>query len=168
MDAEEPRIEIRRSTRRRRTISARREGNTTILMVPAGLSEAEVQKAARDLGAKLDAKAAARRGPISDDALMLRARELSDLYLEGRAVPTSVRWVTNQNHRWGSCTPATGVIRLSHRLQKMPDYVVDDVLLHELAHLLVAGHGPRFRELERRHPHHERAAGFLEGVSWRQ
>ena len=62
-------------------------------------------------------------------------------YLLGRAVPDTVRWVTNQNSRWGSCTPAEGSIRLSHRLRGMPEYVLDYVLLHELAHLLVPGHG---------------------------
>ena len=89
---------------------------------------------------------------------------LSEQYLGGRARPASVRWVTNQNTRWGSCTPAEGSIRLSHRLQGMPEYVVDYVLLHELAHLLVPGHGRRFWELLEAYPRTERARGYLEGV----
>ena len=75
-----------------------------------------------------------------------------------------MRWVTNQNTRWGSCTPAEGSIRLSHRLQGMPEYVVDYVLVHELAHLLVPGHGPRFWRLLEAYPRTERARGYLEGV----
>ena len=75
-----------------------------------------------------------------------------------------MRWVTNQNTRWGSCTPSEGSIRLSHRLQGMPEYVVDYVLLHELAHLLVPGHGPRFWRLLEAYPRTERARGYLEGV----
>ena len=55
-------------------------------------------------------------------------------------MPASVRWVTNQNARWGSCTPGDRTIRLSDRLQQMPGWVVDYVLVHELAHLLEAGH----------------------------
>lgn len=79
---------------------------------------------------------------LGDAELTERAERLSEQYFSSRARPRSVRWVTNQNTRWGSCTPAEGSIRLSHRLQGMPEYVVDYVLLHELAHLLVPGHGP--------------------------
>ena len=65
---------------------------------------------------------------LGDGELAERAERLSDQYFDGRASPASVRWVTNQNTRWGSCTPAEGSIRLSHRLQGMPEYVVDYVL----------------------------------------
>ena len=77
----------------------------------------------------------------------------------------SVRWVTNQNGRWGSCTPADRTIRISHRIQDMPDWVIDYVLLHELAHLVEANHGPRFWALVDTYPRAERAKGFLAGVS---
>jgi len=76
-----------------------------------------------------------------------------------------VRWVDNQNQRWGSCTVVDRTIRLSSRLQGMPTWVVDYVLLHELAHLLVPGHGPDFWQWVDRYPKTERARGFLEGVS---
>ncbi|GEC07401.1 metal-dependent hydrolase [Streptomyces spinoverrucosus] len=101
---------------------------------------------------------------LGDSELTERAERLSAQYFDGRARPTSVRWVTNQNTRWGSCTPSEGSIRLSHRLQGMPEYVVDYVLLHELAHLLVPGHGPRFWRLLEAYPRTERARGYLEGV----
>ena len=71
----------------------------------------------------------------------------------------------NQERRWGSCTPSTGTIRLSDRLREMPSYVVDYVLVHELVHLLVPGHGPDFWALVARYPLTERARGFLDGVS---
>ena len=73
--------------------------------------------------------------------------------------------MTNQNSRWGSCTPSTGQIRLSHRLQQMPGWVIDYVIVHELTHLLVPGHGPRFRELSERYPEAVKAQGFLHGIS---
>jgi predicted metal-dependent hydrolase len=101
---------------------------------------------------------------LGDDELAVRAAQLSEQYLGGRAAPDTVRWVTNQNSRWGSCTPSEGSIRLSHRLQGMPEYVIDYVLLHELAHLLVPGHGPRFWKLLDSYPRTERARGYLEGV----
>jgi predicted metal-dependent hydrolase len=67
--------------------------------------------------------------------------------------------------RWGSCTPSERTIRLSRRLSGMPEYVVDYVLLHELAHLLVPGHGRPFWAELAGYPHLERARGYLEGVA---
>jgi predicted metal-dependent hydrolase len=105
-----------------------------------------------------------RRRP-SDDDLLDRAVELSARYLGGEARPSSVRWVGNQKHRWGSCTPDHGTIRISTRLQGMPSWVVDYVIMHELVHLLVPSHGSRFWALVERYPKAERARGFLEGFS---
>ncbi|MEU5158252.1 M48 family metallopeptidase [Streptomyces sp. NPDC020875] len=155
-------VEVRRSARRSRTVSAYREGDRTIVLIPARMSEAEER---RWVGVMLDKLAAQENKRIlGDGELAERAERLSTQYLDGRARPASVRWVTNQNTRWGSCTPAEGSIRLSHRLQGMPEYVVDYVLVHELAHLLVPGHGPRFWRLLEAYPRTERARGYLEGV----
>ncbi|WP_049580889.1 M48 family metallopeptidase [Streptomyces sp. SBT349] len=163
VDAErDDRVEVRRSARRRRTVSAYREGDRTIVMIPARMTADEERRWVTVMLDKLAAQED--RRILDDDALASRAAELSERYLQGRAQPDSVRWVTNQNARWGSCTPALGSIRLSHRLQGMPEYVLDYVLLHELAHLLVPGHGPGFWELVERYPRTERARGFLEGV----
>ncbi|MFF9474948.1 M48 family metallopeptidase [Streptomyces roseolus] len=159
-------VEIRRSARRTRSVSAYREGDRTIVLIPARMSEAEERRWVGVMLEKLDAKDRdkERRATRGDAELAERAARLSQRYLDGRARPASVRWVTNQNGRWGSCTPAEGTIRLSHRLQPMPEYVVDYVLLHELAHLLVPGHGPDFWRLLEAYPRTERARGYLEGV----
>ncbi|GAA3075897.1 M48 family metallopeptidase [Streptomyces roseofulvus] len=159
-------VEIRRSARRTRSVSAYREGDRTIVLIPARMSEAEERRWVGVMLEKLAAKEKdkERRATRGDAELAERAGRLSDRYLDGRARPDSVRWVTNQNSRWGSCTPAEGSIRLSHRLQPMPEYVVDYVLLHELAHLLVPGHGPDFWRLLEAYPRTERARGYLEGV----
>ncbi|MFF1561310.1 M48 family metallopeptidase [Streptomyces sp. NPDC058279] len=155
-------VEVRRSARRRRTVSAYREGERTVVLIPARMSQAEEE---RWVGVMLDKLAAQEsKRTLGDTELTERAERLSEQYFDSRARPRSVRWVTNQNTRWGSCTPAEGSIRLSHRLQGMPEYVVDYVLLHELAHLLVPGHGPRFWQLLEAYPKTERARGFLEGV----
>jgi predicted metal-dependent hydrolase len=155
-------VEVRRSARRRRTVSAYREGDRTIVLIPARMSEAEERRWVRVMLDKLAAQES--RRSLDDSELVRRATLLSGQYLGGRARPATVRWVTNQNSRWGSCTPAEGSIRLSHRLQGMPEYVVDYVLLHELAHLLVPGHGPDFWRLLETYPRTERARGYLEGV----
>lgn len=164
MDA--PRVEVRRSARRRRTVQARREGDRTIVMIPASMSAAEEEEVVRELVAKLDARVERRRAPQSDAELLVRAEKLSQQYLGGAARPSSVRWVSNQHKRWGSCTVREGSIRLSDRLRPMPSYVIDYVLLHELVHLIEADHGPAFQRLLSGYPRRERAEGFLEAVAW--
>lgn len=153
---------MRRSARRNRTVSAYREDGRTIVLIPARMTAAEEKRWVERMLDRLDARES--RQIRSDEELAAHACELSRKYLGGRAVPRSVRWVTNQNTRWGSCTPSERTIRLSHRLQGMPDYVVDYVLLHELAHLLEPDHGSRFWALLEAYPRTERARGYLEGV----
>jgi predicted metal-dependent hydrolase len=156
-------VVVRRSSRRRRTVSAYREGPRTVVLIPARFSPAEERQWVEVMLRRLQA-GEARRKP-GDERLATRAAELSRTYLGGEARPTSVRWVTNQNRRWGSCSPAEGTIRLSTRLRGMPSYVLDYVLLHELAHLLVSGHDARFWALLERYPKLDRARGYLEGVA---
>jgi predicted metal-dependent hydrolase len=98
---------------------------------------------------------------LSDEALEQRARWLNRQYFDGKLRWNSIRWVTNQNQRFGSCTPSQGTIRISHRLGKMPQWVQDYVIVHELAHLLEANHGPHFWALVNRYPLTERARGYL-------
>lgn len=158
-------VEIRRSRRRRRTVSAYLDGGRLVVLLPAGMSAAEEKHWVKTMRARVLRKR--RRSPASDEQLMRRASDLSEAHLGGMAKPISVRWVTNQHSRWGSCTPLDRTIRLSHRLQSMPDYVIDYVLLHELAHLVVPGHGADFWALLSSYERTERARGYLEGVSGR-
>jgi len=145
-------------------VSAYRDGDRTVVAIPARFSQAQEREWVAKMVARLEDKERRRRP--SDAELVERAQELSIKYLEGRALPTSVRWAANQERRWGSCTLVDGSIRLSTRLQGMPEWVIDYVLLHELAHLLHAGHGPDFWRLLESYPRTERARGFLEGVSF--
>lgn len=161
----DPEVEVVRSARRRRTVSARREGERIIVSVPARLSRAEESRWVALMVQRV--LAGERRHRPGDGELMTRAAALSDRYLDGRARPASVRWVDNQVQRWGSCTPTDRTIRLSGRLQGMPDYVIDYVLLHELAHLLVPGHGAAFWAELGGYERLERARGYLEGVASR-
>jgi predicted metal-dependent hydrolase len=156
-----PEVEIRRSARRRRTASAHREGDRVVVSVPARMSRAEVAEMVDDLVKRVIAKEAG--STPSDHQLQERAMRLSARYLGGRAVPASVRWVDTMNARWASCTPLDRSIRLSRRLCSLPEYVVDYVLLHELTHLLVPGHGPAFWAELVGYEKLERARGYLEG-----
>ena len=156
-------VEVRRSARRRRTVQAYRSGGKTIVLVPAALSAEEEDRWVEMMVARLD-KGARRRQP-GDEELQERARDLSQRFFDGVAEPVSVTWSDRQQRRWGSCTPAEGTIRLSRRLAGMPAWVLDYVLVHELAHLLVPDHSPRFWEHVERYPLAERAKGFLMGVA---
>jgi len=133
-----------------------------VVSLPARTTRADEERWVAEMVERV--LASERKSRPTDTELTERAVQLSARYLGGRATPASVRWVDNMASRWGSCTPIDGTIRLSRRLVGMPAYVIDYVLLHELAHLLVPGHGPAFwRELAG-YERLERAKGFLEGV----
>jgi hypothetical protein len=163
VESEQQPVEVRRSRRRRSTVTAYREGDRMVLLIPARFTRAEEREWVQKMSARLAAQERRRRP--GDVQLMDRAAELSRRYLGGLARPATVTWVGNQRSRWGSCTPADRTIRLSDRLQGMPLWVVDYVLLHELAHLIEHGHGPRFWSLLEGYPQTERAKGFLEGFA---
>jgi hypothetical protein len=157
-----PEVEIRSSARRRKTAVAFYEGDRIVVVVPARLRAGDRQDTAERLVNRL----LNRRSPTSpsDSALQGRAAVLADRYLDG-VRPQSIRWVTNQNRRWGSCSPDTRTIRLSHRLQLVPEWVLDSVIVHELAHLIEASHSPRFHDLVGRYPRLAESDAFLEGYS---
>jgi predicted metal-dependent hydrolase len=158
-----PEVEVRRSHRRTRTVSAYRKDGKVIVMIPARFTRAEESEWVDTMLGKLARNE--QRGRRTDEQLMRRARELSREYLRGRAEPASVRWVSNMTTRWGSCTTGEGTIRLSDRLRTMPTWVIDYVLLHELAHLLEPNHDARFWGWVDQFPKSERAKGYLEGIA---
>jgi predicted metal-dependent hydrolase len=160
-------VEVRRSDRRRRMVSARREGDTVIVFIPGWMSDSEESRWVDEMVRRLERSEAKRRSPAraGNDALHRRSVELARRFLEGRAEPTSVRWVPPMRTRWASCTPADGTIRISERLRDVPGWVVDYVLIHELTHLLEPGHDARFWAWVHRYPRAERAMGYLEGLA---
>ena len=156
-------VEVRRSARRRRTVSAYREGDKIVVLMPSWMSKREEQKWIAEMVRRLE-RSEARKRP-SDEQLFARAGQLNDEIFGGLATAASVRWVDNQRSRWGSCTPGDRSIRLSSRLQGMPTWVIDYVRVHELAHLLVPGHDDEFWAWVNRYPRTERARGYLLGWS---
>src|SRR4051795_8823726 len=160
-------VEVRRSDRRRRMVSARREGDTVVVFIPGWMSDSEESRWVDEMVRRLERSEARRRSPArtGDDALGRKAAELSRRYLESRAVATSVRWVPPMRTRWASCTPADATIRISEKLREVPGWVLDHVLVHELVHLREPRHGPAFRALEAAYPRSERAIGYLEGLA---
>lgn len=154
-------VRIVRSARRKKTVSARIEGGVLVVNVPDWMSAREEQEWVVKMRAKLEKKAT--RDRLNGDSdLHRRAQDLNRRYFGGRLTFT-IRWVTNQGSRWGSCTPADKSIRISHELAKMPRFVLDYVVVHELAHLIRPDHSPAFWELVNRYPQTERAIGYLMG-----
>lgn len=163
-------VEVKRSKRAKRNVTAYRDNDKTVVTVPTRMAKRDIDAYVNELVNRLDERDAR---ASSQESLEQRARALSLTYLgqdlfETHKVPVKIRWVTNQNSRWGSCTPDEGNIRLSHRMQRMPSYVIDSVIVHELIHLLVANHSAEFYELMNNFPQHEKAKAYLDGYSHAQ
>lgn len=160
------RVLVRRSARRRRTVTITRRDGDLVVAIPASMSRREETKWVRTMVERMVAQDSRGAAGRSDDELVERARALSERYFGGRARPSSVTWSARQRSRWGSCTPLDGSIRISDRLKDMPEHVLDYVLMHELAHLFEDNHTPAFWALVDRYPSTASARGFLDGVSW--
>ncbi|MFP3881737.1 MAG: M48 family metallopeptidase [Actinomycetota bacterium] len=147
-------VEIIRSRRRKRTIQASLADGRIIVRMPHGLDpEAE----SRLVEQAIDR--IRRKTSSSEVDLTKRARSLASKYR--LPTPASVEWSSRQMKRWGSCSPDDSRIRISDRLASMPPWVLDSVLVHELAHLEIPDHGPRFQALVNRYELTERAKGYL-------
>ena len=149
------RVEVIRSANRHKTIGARLAGGTLEIRIPAWMSDADEAEAVERFRRRFD-----ERRRCWEVDLGARARELAARH--DLPEPRSVRWSTRQRRRWGSCNMATGEILLSHRLTDVPPWVLDYVIVHELAHLREADHSVAFDSLVARYPLTERAKGYLE------
>jgi predicted metal-dependent hydrolase len=160
----DPQVDVVRSARRRRTYRWSLADGRVQLEVPSGLRAAEEARIVAEVSERARRRMARATRP-SDDKLLNRARDLARRHMP-LAVSRlrSVAWSDHQARRWGSCSAETGAIRLSSRLHGLPDYVLEAVLVHELAHLLESNHSPRFHALADGYPFAERARGFLEAV----
>ena len=160
MTDKEPAVEIIRSVRRKKTIQARQDGNKLKIYLPAGLSKQEEAKWIEKIKAKVEKKSLKKE--LNDDQyLQKRFSEFNNKYFGGQLSINSIRYVTNQNTRSGSCTPARGTIRISHKLADMPIWVLDYVIMHEMTHLLYPDHSKRFWNKVNEYRYTERARGFL-------
>lgn len=147
-------VEVIRSPKRKKTVSAEIHRGVLVLRIPARMSRAEERMWVERMQRRL----AAPPGGRSDTDLDTRARSLAERHDLPR--PQTIRWAT-QTSRWGSATPLDGSVRINSRLQGEPEWVLDYVIVHELAHLVIADHSPEFWELVSRYPLTERARGFL-------
>jgi len=155
-----PEVEIRASARRRKTGVAFWEGGHVVVVVPERMSRGARDSFVKQLVTQLLQRTGRRHA--SDSGLAKRAAVLADQYLGG-VRPSSIRWSARQQRRWGSCSLQSQEIRIASRLQTVPEWVLDGVIVHELAHLLEAGHTVRFHELANRYPRQSEAHTYLDG-----
>ena len=154
-------IIVIRSTRRKKNVSAYRQGGRIVVSIPARMSKADERAMVPEMVAKIRAQEAA--ATMSEEVLSTRVGELlSELAPEITARPSSVNWRA-MRERWGSCTGIDSSIRISDRLKGAPEYVVEYVLFHEAIHLHYFDHGPEFKELLARFSDAEKAEAYLSG-----
>ncbi len=152
-------IRIIRSVKRRKTVQAREVGGVLEILAPAHMPDKQLEPIIKDLQARMDRRKKA--SELDDQALEGRAKLLNREYFDNLFHWESIRWVANQDRRFGSCSTNRGTIRISHRIAEMPRFVQDYVIVHELAHVIEPNHGQRFWDLVYRYPRTERARGYL-------
>lgn len=151
-------VRVRRSRRRKKTVEAKVVDGVLEVAIPATLSAAEEQHWVTVMEERFS-----RQQTAAEIDLAARATRLATRY--GLPHPRSVEWSERQRTRWGSCTPAQGSIRIATRLAPYPNWVIDYVIVHELAHLAEPNHGKPFWDLVGRYPHTAKARGYLEAKS---
>jgi hypothetical protein len=147
-------VSVVRSARRKRTVGAHLRGGVLVITVPSWMTVAEEQL-------WRDRMVARYRRRLDADRIDLRERSTTLARRFDLPRPQHIRWADDMTTRWGSCTPASGTIRLSSRLASLPNWVIDYVIVHELAHLAVPAHNAEFWKLVARYPRAERAIGYL-------
>ena len=149
------RVNVIRSANRHKTVSSRLAGGVLEIRIPAWMSDVDEAAVVNKFCRRFEERHRCREVDLS-----ARARDLAARY----DLPTAraIRWSTRQRRRWGSCSTSKGEILISHRLTEVPPWVLDYVIVHELAHLVEADHSVAIDALVARYPLTERAIGYLE------
>ncbi len=155
-------VEIHRSSKRAKTVSAKLVGGVVQVSAPASISEAQLQPIIENLVNRIERRQTKRS--LDDQALNAIAQKLNHQYFNNSLKWTQIAWSSDQQKRYGSCTPSRKTIRISSRLARVPRFVLEYVVMHELAHLLEANHSDRFWNLVNRYPKTERARGYLMAI----
>ena len=158
-------VEVVRSPRRRKTITAERREGRVVVRLPAGMTRSEERTWVHRMVTRLNERERLER-LNARRTLQQSAERLNRDHFGGTLRWDSIRYVNNQRDRYGSCTPSDRTIRISNRVAEWPAWVRDYVVMHELAHLRVPSHSQRFWELVDRYPLAERARGFLLAKGW--
>lgn len=152
--AEPFQVEVVRSKKRRRSVSAQMHGEVLRVSIPSWMSKTEEAANVAEMIRRFKRKLATQEVDLTKRASILAKRY-------SLHTPNNIEWAENLTSVWGLCTPTTKTIRLSTRLVGFPSWVLDYVIVHELAHLHISGHGPEFWNIARRYEKTERAIGYL-------
>lgn len=161
------RVRITRSKRRKKTASARLEDGVLSIRVPAALSEEKI----KSLVGKFNKSVRKKRKVENierENWLVGRVERLNKKYFGGKIIYKTVKWSRNQKKIYGSCTFKRKVIRISSRLAKRPKWVLDYILIHEMAHLVEPNHSKNFWRLVNQYKRAERARGYLMGLGYKE
>lgn len=161
-------VEVVRDGRLRTRVHWEWQGNQVRIRAPKRLPQRELDRLVTEIVAEVKRKRAQVRARADDDLEAL-ARKINRRYFGGEISWHSIRWVGNMKKRLGSCTsggPTDGDIRISDRIRGWPQWVVEYVVAHELAHRKHANHSKAFWAYCQRYPKTERARGFLMGVAF--
>ncbi len=161
-------IEITRDRRLRTSVRWTLKHDTVQIRAPEHISTRELDRLTDDIIARVLKQRASTR-ERNDYELEHRAGAINRRYFGGELRWHTIRWVSNMTKRLGSCTSGgstDGDIRISDRIKLWPDYVVDYVIAHELAHRKFPNHSAAFWDYLASYPHTERARGFIEGIAF--
>lgn len=153
-------VKIIRSSNRKRTVSARLEGDTLIVHAPEEIPGERLSKIIESFKKRFTRSAMKKEANRSENLGEL-AEKLNQKYFGGVIQIGSIEYVASLSCKFGVCNTARKEIRISHVLAKMPDWVRKYVIVHEMAHIIEPNHGAHFWELVNRYELAERARGYL-------
>jgi hypothetical protein len=146
----------------------RKEDNKIVVRIPYRMPRQNIDTLLESISTQLNNPPKPKVRP-SDEGLQARAQQINHRYFNDELSWNSIRWANNMRNRLGSCTnggPTDGHVRINDRVSDWPQWVIDYVIAHELAHRKFPNHSPEFwAYLRSGYPQTERALGFIQGFS---
>ncbi|MEJ2758905.1 MAG: M48 family metallopeptidase [Anaerolineales bacterium] len=165
-------VTIRRDKRLKKTARWQREPDGSLLVrIPSRFPKKNLPALLENIAGQVN-KQKQKAQRRTDEDLQSRAQYINRTYFNKKIQWEAIRWVKSMKTRLGSCTTGgatDGHIRISEEIRSWPQWVVDYVIAHELAHRLHPNHSKAFwQTLEDAYPQTERARGFIKGVMFAQ